>query len=350
MKILITGTAGFIGFHLVSKLIGNPDVTIVGLDNINDYYSVKLKEDRLAEQGIVADEYAKLIQSNKFENYSFIKLNLEDLDGLKVLFESQHFDIVINLAAQAGVRYSLENPHAYINSNLAGFTNILECCKQNEIKHLIFASSSSVYGLNTKMPFAVEDATNHPVSLYAATKKANELLAHSYSHLYKLPVTGLRFFTVYGTWGRPDMSYYLFADAIRNNKSINVFNNGEMLRDFTYVDDVVKGIKNIVLQGHKGSDAEWDSSNPKAQSSSAPYRIYNIGNNKSENLLKFINTLENELGKEAEKKFLPLQPGDVKATFADVSSLENDYNYKPSTTIEEGLKQFVNWYKSYYKL
>lgn len=350
MKILITGTAGFIGFHLVSKLIGNPDVSIVGLDNINDYYSVKLKEDRLAEQGIVADEYAKLIQSNKFSNYSFIKLNLEDYDNLKILFQTQNFDVVVNLAAQAGVRYSLENPHAYINANLVGFTNILECCKQNNIKHLIFASSSSVYGLNTKMPFAVEDATNHPVSLYAATKKANELLAHSYSHLYKLPVTGLRFFTVYGTWGRPDMSYYLFADAIRNNKSINVFNNGEMLRDFTYVDDVVEGIKSIIEQGHKGSDAEWDSSNPKAQSSSAPYRIYNIGNNKSENLLKFINTLENELGKEAQKKFLPLQPGDVKATFADVSSLENDYNYKPSTTIEEGLKQFVNWYKSYYKL
>ncbi|MCU7548069.1 NAD-dependent epimerase [Chitinophagaceae bacterium LB-8] len=350
MKILVTGAAGFIGFHLVKKLLTEGH-RVVGLDNINDYYDVGLKFGRLQELGINQQEIEPdtLIQSTKSDGFSFIKANLEDGDILSKLFNESHFDVVCHLAAQAGVRYSIENPLAYINSNVVGFTNILECCKSYPVKHLVYASSSSVYGLNAQIPFATDQHTDHPVSLYAATKKSNELLAHVYSHLYKIPTTGLRFFTVYGPWGRPDMAYFSFTNAILDGKPIKVFNGGEMRRDFTYVDDVVEGVAKVLFQP-ASSDPGWMDTNPSPDSSKAPYRIYNIGNHKPVNLLYFINLLEKELGVEAEKQMMPMQPGDVHVTYADVSALENDFHYHPSTLIEDGIRQFVAWYKEYYKV
>jgi UDP-glucuronate 4-epimerase len=350
MKILVTGAAGFIGFHLIKRLLTEGH-KVVGLDNINDYYDVGLKYGRLHELGIDQQEIKPntSIQSIINNDFTFLKANLEDGDFLFNLFKENQFDIVCHLAAQAGVRYSIENPLAYINSNVVGFTNILECCKTYPVRHLVYASSSSVYGLNAKIPFATNQHTDHPVSLYAATKKSNELLAHVYSHLYKIPTTGLRFFTVYGPWGRPDMAYFSFTSAILEGKPIKVFNGGEMRRDFTYVDDVVKGVEKVLYQPAT-SDNNWDESNPSPDSSSAPYRIYNIGNNNPVNLLYFINLLEQELGVEAVKQMMPMQPGDVHVTYADVSALEKDFNYHPSTVIEDGIRQFVQWYKTYYKV
>lgn len=350
MKILVTGTAGFIGFHLTKKLLAEGH-EIIGLDIINEYYDVNLKFGRLSETGIDRGmiEYNKLVQSKKFSNYAFIKLKLEDRDSLFRLFEKESFDKVINLAAQAGVRYSLENPHSYIDSNIYGFLNILEGCRHYSVKHLIYASSSSVYGLNEKMPFSASDNVDHPISLYAASKKSNELMAHTYSYLFNLPTTGLRFFTVYGPWGRPDMALFLFTKAILNNEPINLFNNGDMLRDFTYVDDIVNGIdrikNNIPLP-----DKDWSGMHPNPSSSKAPYAIYNIGNNHPVKLLDFIEALENKLGKKASKNFLPMQPGDVPATFADVSGLVKDFDYKPDTDIKEGISRFVKWYREFYQV
>jgi UDP-glucuronate 4-epimerase len=350
MKILVTGAAGFIGFHLVKKLLSEGH-KVVGLDNINDYYDVGLKHSRLLELGIDGKELEPnvLIQSSRSEDLSFTRTNLEDGAFLSQLFKEKGFDVVCHLAAQAGVRYSIENPLAYINSNVVGFTNILECCKSFPVKHLVYASSSSVYGLNAQIPFATDQHTDHPVSLYAATKKSNELLAHVYSHLYKIPTTGLRFFTVYGPWGRPDMAYFSFTKAILEGKPIKVFNGGEMRRDFTFVDDVVEGVFKVLLKP-ASPDANWVDTNPLPDSSSAPYRIYNIGNNKPVNLLYFINILEKELGVEAVKQMMPMQPGDVHVTYADVSALEKDFDYQPSTLIEDGIRQFVAWYKEYYKV
>jgi len=350
MKLLITGTAGFIGFHLVNKLV-NEGYDIVGLDNINNYYDINLKYGRLENTGIKKEEieYNRIIRSTLFSNYKFIRLNLEDDTNISKLFESERFDKVIHLAAQAGVRYSIENPRAYIDCNIVGFLNILEGCRHNNINHLVYASSSSVYGLNEKMPFTVHDNIDHPVSLYAASKKSNELMAHTYSHLYGLPTTGLRFFTVYGPWGRPDMALFKFTKAILENKSIDVYNNGQMERDFTYIDDIVEGISRVIKSAPKGN-SNWTGINPDPSSSKAPFKVYNIGNNKPVKLLDFIKYIENTTGKKARKNMLPIQPGDVPKTWADVSALNNDFNYKPKTTIEIGVKNFVNWYSNYYKL
>lgn len=334
MNILVTGAAGFIGMHLSKRLL-KLGHSIVGIDNKNDYYDVQLKDDRLVEL-------------SKYNNFTFFQLDLADRQGIEELFKKHDFTHVINLAAQAGVRYSLENPHAYVDSNLVGFTNILEGCRHNGIKHLIYASSSSVYGANVKMPFSTSDAVNHPVSLYAATKKANELMAHTYSHLYNIPTTGLRFFTVYGPWGRPDMAYFSFTKNILEGKQIKVFNNGEMMRDFTYIDDIVEGIVRL-LEKPPVANSDWDRANPDPSSSYAPYKIFNIGNNEPVKLMDFINTLERLLGKKANMEFLPMQPGDVQATFADVDDLKQAVDFNPSTLIEAGLKQFVDWYKEYYK-
>ncbi|QXP74540.1 NAD-dependent epimerase [Tenacibaculum sp. AHE15PA] len=334
MKILVTGAAGFIGFHLSKKLLDKGH-TVIGIDNINDYYNVNLKYDRLKELGIQQEEAAvfyKETTSSSHNGFKFMRINLEDKAVLTTLFEKEKFDVVCNLAAQAGVRYSIENPDAYIQSNIVGFLNILECCRHNNIKHLLYASSSSVYGANAKIPFSEEDKVDTPVSLYAATKKSNELMAHTYSHLYKIPTTGLRFFTVYGPWGRPDMAPMLFADAIANDRPIKVFNFGEMQRDFTYVDDIVAGIERILVSEIKDRDL---------------YKIYNIGNNNSVKLLDFIAEIEKNIGKEAQKQMLPMQPGDVEKTWANVNDLIKDYNYKPSTLLPKGIKEFVNWFKNY---
>lgn len=349
-KILVTGAAGFIGFHLTKKLLA-VGWQVIGLDNINDYYSVQLKYDRLAELGISMEEIQNntLVSSKSNPGFSFIKINLEDSQAMQQLFATHAFDVVCHLAAQAGVRYSLENPMAYINSNIVGFTNILECSRLNKIKHLVYASSSSVYGLNTKMPFSTHDSVNHPVSLYAATKKSNELMAHVYSQLYNLPTTGLRFFTVYGPWGRPDMSPMLFADAIMKVETLKVFNQGDMSRDFTYVDDVVEGVLRVINSPATASD-HWNSENPDPATSTAPYQIYNIGNSAPVRLLDYIETLEDALGKTAQKELLPMQPGDVVATYCDVSDLENKFDYRPETSLETGIAVFVKWYKSYYGL
>ncbi|RXJ90591.1 NAD-dependent epimerase [Arcobacter sp. CECT 8983] len=330
MKILVTGTAGFIGFHLTKKLLERGD-KVVGLDNINDYYDVNLKYARLNELGIDKNEIKenKLIQSSIFSQHKFIKINLEDKEAMNKLFENEKFDAVCNLAAQAGVRYSLENPHAYIQSNVVGFMNILESCRNYDVKNLSYASSSSVYGLNKSQPFKTTDKTDTPISLYAATKKSNELMAHTYSHLYGIKTTGLRFFTVYGPWGRPDMAPMIFADAITNNRPIKVFNHGNMSRDFTYIDDIVDGIIKVI-------------DNP------TDYKVYNIGNNAPVSLMEFIKTLENSIGKEAQKNFMPIQDGDVESTYADVSDLVNDFNYKPNTKLSKGIATFIKWYKSYY--
>lgn len=350
MKILVTGTAGFIGYHLVTKLINRGD-EVFGLDSINNYYDVNLKYSRLSEHGIQQTclVYNTITKSDKFENYSFIILKLEDKENLEKLFSTQNFDVVVNLAAQAGVRYSLTNPQAYIESNIIGFTNLLECCRHYNIKHLVYASSSSVYGLNEEVSFSTSSNVDHPISLYAATKKSNELMAHVYSHLFKLPTTGLRFFTVYGPWGRPDMSYFLFANSILAGEPINVYNNGEMVRDFTYVDDIVEGIVPVIDQPPKG-DPLWDPKNPLPSSSAAPYKIYNIGNNNPVTLMEFISAIENGLGKIAVKKMLPLQAGDVLATYANIDGLAADFNYKPKTQIAEGINNFLKWYREYFKV
>jgi UDP-glucuronate 4-epimerase len=348
MKILVTGTAGFIGSYTVTALLENGH-QVVGLDSINDYYDPELKYARLAQAGIDRDdiEYGSIARSELHPGYSFIQLKLEDREGIDSLFMKQNFDRVCHLAAQAGVRYSLENPRAYTESNITGFMNILEPCREHGIEHLVFASSSSVYGLNEKMPFSTTDNVDHPVSLYAATKKSNELMAHAYSYLYNMPVTGLRFFTVYGPWGRPDMAYFRFTKAIAEGRAIDVYNNGDMMRDFTYIDDIVRGVVRVI-DLVPTANSSWDGMSPDPGSSKAPYKIYNIGNNSPVKLLEFIKALEDELGIEAKKNFLPMQPGDVYATYADVDDLAADTGYRPSTPISEGLKRFVSWYREYY--
>lgn len=334
-KILITGAAGFIGFHLCERLLEKGD-SVVGIDNLNDYYDVNLK---LARLGLL----------EKRQNFRFIKLDIADREGIFELFAKEKFDIVVNLAAQAGVRYSLINPYSYIDSNIAGFLNLLEGCRHHNVRHLVFASSSSVYGANTKMPFSVHHNVDHPVSLYAATKKANELMAHTYSSLYNIPCTGLRFFTVYGPWGRPDMALFLFTKAILEGRPIDVFNYGKMKRDFTYIDDIVVGVM-AVMENIPVPNSQWNGDDPDPSSSYAPYKLYNIGNNQPVELMHFIEALEESLGKKAEKKLLPIQLGDVPATYADVDDLVRDTGFKPSTPIEAGIKNFVEWFRSYYRI
>lgn len=321
-KVLLTGVAGFIGFHLSQKLF-EQGCTVLGIDNLNDYYDVKLKEDRLSIL-------------NQYENFEFLKFDISSKETLLKVFGEFEPDIVVNLAAQAGVRYSIENPDVYISSNIIGFYNILECCRHYSVKHLIYASSSSVYGANKKVPFSVDDQVDNPISLYAATKKSNELMAYTYSHLYNIPSTGLRFFTVYGPYGRPDMAYFSFTKKILNDEPIKIFNNGDMYRDFTYIDDIVEGIVRIL------------NCPPKENQDGAKYKIYNIGNNKPEKLMYFIETLEKCIGKSAIKNFLPMQPGDVPRTYADITDLINDFDFKPNTSIQEGLEKFIKWYKEYY--
>lgn len=347
MKILVTGAAGFIGFHTVKRLLERGD-EVIGLDNINDYYDIKLKHGRLAETGICSEtvDWYMFVQSSRHEKYRFIRMNLEDKQAIQMLFANEHFDKVINLAAQAGVRYSIQNPYAYVSSNVDGFLNILEGCRHHGVKHLVYASSSSVYGLNGRVPFSEHDSIAHPVSLYAATKKSNELMAHTYSYLYNIPTTGLRFFTVYGPWGRPDMSPFLFTDAILNNRPIKVFNNGDMLRDFTYIDDIVEGLIRV-LDHVATSNLDWDAADPDPATSTAPYRIYNIGNSFPVKLLDFINAIELVCGYEAQKNFLPMQPGDVYQTNADTAMLQAEIGYKPCKDIMKGVKETVEWYKKY---
>jgi UDP-glucuronate 4-epimerase len=332
-NILVTGAAGFIGFHLTQRLLAAGD-SVCGFDNLNTYYDVKLKESRL-----------QIISNHG--NFSFVRGDLSDRGTVEKLFAENRFDVVVNLAAQAGVRYSLTNPHAYIESNIAGFMNILEGCRHSSVKHLLYASSSSVYGANTTMPFSVHDNVDHPLSLYAATKKANELMAHTYAALYKLPCTGLRFFTVYGPWGRPDMALFLFTRAILENRPIDVFNNGNMMRDFTYIDDIVEGLVRVMDTPPEPNPA-WNGATPDPSSSFAPYRLYNIGNNSPVRLLDFIQTLEEALGKTAVKNFLPMQPGDVPETRANVDDLMNDVGFSPATPISEGIRRFVAWYREFY--
>jgi UDP-glucuronate 4-epimerase len=348
MKILITGTAGFIGHHCV-ETFAKEGFEVVGLDSINDYYDPNLKLGRLKAQGFDTKEIKDntLITSKTNNNISFIKMNLEDKETMTKLFKEQEFDYVCHLAAQAGVRYSIENPDAYVQSNVVGFLNIIESCRHFNIKHLVFASSSSVYGLNKTMPFNTDDHTDHPISLYAATKKSNEMMAHTYAHLYNIPMTGLRFFTVYGEWGRPDMAPFLFTDAAFNNQSIKVFNNGDMYRDFTYVGDIVQSILRLIPK-HAKPDNSWDPENPNPSSSSAPYKIYNIGNHKPVRLMDFIKAIENAVGKEIEKEMLPMQPGDVQYTYANVESLIKVTNYTPDTELQDGINKFVEWYKEFY--
>jgi len=333
MKVLITGVAGFIGFHLCKALL-KEGCEVVGLDNVNDYYDVDLKYSRLKELGIDRIDAScclKLTTSNVYDKYfCFIKMNLEDKVELTSLFENHNFDVVVNLAAQAGVRYSLDNPDVYIQSNIVGFFNVLECCRKYKINHLLYASSSGVYGANKKMPFKTTDNVDNPISLYAATKKSNELMAHTYSHLYRIRTTGLRFFTVYGPWGRPDMAPFLFADAISKKRKISVFNNGNMFRDFTYIDDVIEGVVKIILTKKEKREL---------------YKIYNIGNNKPVRLLSFIDEIEQNIGEKAIKKMLPIQPGDVEKTWANVDGLKNDYNYFPETSLHDGVKSYIKWFK-----
>ena len=333
--ILVTGAAGFIGFHLSNKL-GRLGYEVVGLDNLNDYYDVNLKRSRL-----------DILQQSK--NFTFREIDLTDKESLDKLFEKYDFPYVVNLAAQAGVRYSITNPYAYLNSNLTGFLNILEACRNHGVQHLVYASSSSVYGANKKMPFSIHNNVDHPLSLYAATKKSNELMAHTYSTLYNLPTTGLRFFTVYGPYGRPDMALFIFTKAILEGKPIDVYNHGKMKRDFTYVDDIVESISRLVPKA-ASSNPDWNGNHPDPATSFAPYRIYNIGNNKPVELLHFIEVIEENLGKKAIKNFMPLQDGDVSETFADVDDLMRDVDFKPATPIEVGVKNFVDWYLSYYKV
>ena len=336
MKILVTGAAGFIGFHTCLKLVSQGH-EVYGIDNINDYYDPKLKFDRLNELGFDEAEsklFKNEVQSAKFNSLRFSRIDLVDHESIDILFKQEQFEVVCNLAAQAGVRYSIENPKAYIDSNISGFLNILEGCRNHKVKHLVYASSSSVYGENKKVPFETTDNVDHPISLYAATKKSNELMAHTYGHLYDFKTTGLRFFTVYGPWGRPDMAYYLFAEAISNSQPIKVFNNGEMERDFTYIDDIVNGVTKII---EKNIDSK------------EYYKIYNIGNNKTESLQNFITVIEQAMGKKAIKEMYPMQQGDVPRTFADVNELIKDYEYSPSTDIKSGIQSFVKWFKYYNK-
>lgn len=335
MKVLVTGAAGFIGFHTAAALLDRGD-TVIGLDNMNDYYDVDLKEARLA-------------QLSGRNGFGFIKADLADRNAIETLFEEEKPDRVVHLAAQAGVRYSLENPHVYAASNLTGMLHILEGCRHHDVEHLVFASSSSVYGANTSMPFSVEDNVDHPLSLYAATKKSNELMAHTYAHLYRTPVTGLRFFTVYGPWGRPDMALFLFTRAILADEPIDVFNNGDHARDFTYIDDIVSGVVKT-LDKVAEPNPDWDGDNPDPATSSAPYRLYNIGNNNPVTLMHFIECIEKALGKKAEKNFLPIQPGDVPKTFANIDNLARDVGYNVSTEIEDGIARFIDWYRAFYKV
>ena len=350
MKILITGTAGFIGFHLAQRLIDRGD-EVVGLDSINDYYDTSVKYGRLKMTGIQRGDigYNKLITSSKHGNYRFIQMDLEDKENIDALFAAEKFDKVCNLAAQAGVRYSLVNPQAYINANIVGFLNLLEACRHNNIRHLAYASSSSVYGLNENMPFSTSDNVDHPVSLYAASKKSNELMAHTYSHLFGVPTTGLRFFTVYGPWGRPDMALFLFTKAILEDKPIDVFNNGKMRRDFTYVDDIVEGVIRVIDHAPQGNP-NWSGAAPDPSCSKAPYKVYNIGNSAPVELMDFIDAIEQALGKKAVKNMMPIQPGDVPATWADVDDLVEDLDYRPNTPIQEGVKRFIAWYKEFYNI
>lgn len=334
-SVLVTGAAGFIGFHLSKRLL-ELDFRVIGIDNLNDYYEVTLKQARL---GILS----------RLPNFSFHKVALEDKSGIDAIFQNEKFNYVVNLAAQAGVRYSIQNPYAYLDSNLAGFLNVLEACRHNKTEHLIYASSSSVYGANKKMPFSVHHNVDHPISLYAATKKANELMAHTYSSLYQIPTTGLRFFTVYGPYGRPDMALFLFTKAILEGKAIDVYNHGKMRRDFTYVDDIVEGIVRLLPTIPQG-DSAWNGLEPDPASSFAPYRVFNIGNNKPVELLHFIEVLEEKLGKKAIKNLLPIQPGDVPETFADIDALEKAVGFRPTVSIEDGIGKFVDWYREYYKI
>ena len=333
-KVLVTGAAGFIGYHLSKRLLAD-GCQVTGIDNLNPYYDVRLKADRLA-------------RLKPYDNFTSLKVDLAEKRELEKVFEKGGFDIVVNLAAQAGVRYSLKNPHAYVQANLVGFVNVLEGCRYSRVKHLVFASSSSVYGANTRMPFSVHHNVDHPVSLYAATKKANELMAHTYSHLYGLPCIGLRFFTVYGPWGRPDMALFLFTRAILAGEPIKVFNHGKMRRDFTYIDDIIEGVVRIMVRGPE-PDPAWSGDKPDPGTSYRPYRIYNIGNNSPVDLMVFIETIEKVLGKAAEKEFMDLQPGDVVATYADIDDLYQAVGFKPRTPLEEGVRKFIGWYKDYYK-
>ena len=352
MRILVTGTAGFIGFHLAERLLKRGD-EVVGIDSINDYYDLRLKYARLAESGIGsgAEMWGREIRSTKYPNYRFIRMKLEDREALQELFGKEKFDVVVNLAAQAGVRYSLENPYAYIESNIIGFLNLLECARHNQVRHFVYASSSSVYGGNTKTPFSEKDRVDNPVSLYAATKKSNELMAHVYSKLYGIPTTGLRFFTVYGPWGRPDMAYFSFTNKLIKGKTIEIFNYGNCKRDFTYVDDIVEGVLRVMHKTPEKSIGKGGLPIP-------PYKVYNIGNNNPENLLDFVQILQEKLIRagvlpsdydfEAHKRLVPMQPGDVPVTFADTSALEQDMGFKPSTSLRNGLRRFAEWYKSFF--
>lgn len=333
MKVLVTGAAGFIGMHVSQVLLARGD-QVIGLDNLNDYYDPSLKESRLA-------------RLTPHEGFRFVRMDVADREGMEALFAAEKFDRVVHLAAQAGVRYSLKNPHAYIDSNIVGFMNILEGCRYNKVAHLVYASSSSVYGGNTKMPFAERDSVDHPVSMYAATKKANELMAHTYSHLYGLPTTGLRFFTVYGPWGRPDMALFLFTDAMLSGRAIDVFNHGRMRRDFTYIDDIVEGVIRT-LDRVPGPDPEFNADQPNPGSSNTPYRVFNIGNNNPVELMRFIEAIEDAIGMKAEKNFLPLQDGDVPATFADTDALSAWTGFAPRTDVRDGVARFVAWYRDYY--
>jgi len=348
MKILVTGSAGFIGHNLTKKLLKRGD-EVVGIDNINDYYDVNLKYGRLRDLGVDTDviAYGEAAGSSKYPAHRFFKLDLSDRENIDQLFQNEKFDCVCNLAAQAGVRYSLKNPYAYIDSNIVGFLNILEGCRNYGVDNLCFASSSSVYGLNKSQPFKTSDHTDHPVSLYAATKKSNEMMAHTYAHLYGIRTTGLRFFTVYGPWGRPDMAPMLFTDAILHDRPIKVFNYGEMSRDFTYIDDITDGVIKVIDNPATPNSA-WNPESPTPESSNAPYRVYNIGNNQPVSLMKFIEILEEKLGKKAQKEMLPMQPGDVQSTYADVNGLIHDLGYKPDTSLNVGIENFVNWYRTFY--
>ena len=350
MKILVTGAAGFIGSYVARRRLERGD-EVVGLDNINDYYDPELKYGRLATLGIAKNdvEWYKFAASDKYPSFRFIRMNLQDRQAVQMLFANEEFDAVVNLGAQAGVRYSIDNPFAYTDSNIDGFITILEGCRHCKVKHLVYASSSSVYGLNSRVPFSEQDGIAHPVSLYAATKKSNELMAHAYSHLYGLPTTGLRFFTVYGPWGRPDMSPFLFTDAILRGRPIKVFNNGDMLRDFTYIDDIVEGVIRVIDNPPAG-DESWDAATPDPAASSAPYRIYNIGNSQPVRLMDFIETVEKAAGRPAEKIFLPMQAGDVYQTNADTSRLDAELEFKPCTPLSEGIARTVAWYREFYNI
>ena len=350
MKILVTGAAGFIGSYVCKYLLSRGD-EVVGLDNINSYYDINLKYGRLLTLGIEGNDvnWYLFVESNVYEKFRFIRMNLEDKQAMQMLFANERFDKVVNLAAQAGVRYSIENPYAYVESNIDGFLNVLEGCRHYRVKHLIYASSSSVYGLNGKVPFSENDSVAHPVSLYAATKKSNELMAHTYSHLYAIPTTGLRFFTVYGPWGRPDMSPFLFASAILNNRPIKVFNNGDMLRDFTYIDDIVEGVLRVIDHVPE-PNLNWNDQNPEPSSSKAPYKIYNIGNSHPVKLMDFIEAIEKAIGHPADKIYFPMQPGDVYQTNADTTALERELGFKPNKSIIEGVRDTIDWYRSFYQL